>query len=473
MNRIRVRALMLATACALASTAASSCASHGAAPAQAPTPQAQVQTPAQLGAPTYVPEFGTMWTFEAPPLDYWKTRYNFAPGQGWLDHVRLASVRLPGCSSSFVSENGLVMTNHHCARSCISAVSPSDTNYQRTGYVAATLGEEKKCPGMYVDQLESIQDVTARIRAKMSGTEAQQVAARDAEIQAIQSECGATGLNCQVVPFYQGGKYSLYRYRRYNDLRLVLAPEEAISFFGGDPDNFTYPRFDLDLTLLRVYGADGQPFHPKDYLHWSAAGAKEGDLVFVVGNPGSTGRLLTMGQMEYLRDVQYPAQLAGYKRQLAVLNVLSAQSEANRRRFENAIFGIANSQKAVTGYWAGLKDSTIMAKKRAFERDFRARIAADPKLQAEYGGAWDAIATAERELTTIAARQRYYGLGGSTLLQTTNHPGNISDENRPLTFGLFLSDYWSGALDDVRIYNRVISSPTEISALYHERGYAQ
>ncbi len=382
---------------------------------------APTRPPAQrpaLRPAEYVPEFGTMWTFDAPPLDYWRTKYGFTPDKAWLDHVRLLAVRLPGCSSSFVSADGLVMTNHHCARSCITAVSPQDTNYMATGFVSAALADERKCPNMYVDQLQSIQDVTARIQARSAGaTAAAQVAARDAEIAAIEKECATSPeIRCQVVPFYQGGIYSLYRYRRFSDLRLVMAPEEAISFFGGDPDNFTYPRYDLDLTLLRVYEND-QPFHPQDYLHWSANGAKEGDLVFVVGNPGSTGRLLTMAQMEYLRDVQYPAQLAAYRRQLGVLNALSARSEANRRRYENTIFGLANSQKAVTGYWAGLKDSTIMASKRAFERDFRARIDADPKLRAQYGAAWEAIAAAETELKAMAPRMRNYGAPGSTLLQ--------------------------------------------------------
>ena len=294
---------------------------------------AQVTAPAGApaapprAAPGYVPDFGTMWTFDAPPLAYWKTRYDFSPDQAWLDHVRLAQVRLPGCSASFVSADGLVMSNHHCARQCITAASPADTDFMAVGFAAAALSDERKCQGFYVDQLESMQDVTARVQARSVGaTAAQQVAARDAEVRAIENECRqATSLNCQVVTFYQGGRYSLYRYHRYNDVRLVMAPEEAISFYGGDPDNFTYPRFDIDLSLLRVYDADGRPLHPKDYLHWSAAGAQEGELVFVVGNPGSTDRLVTMAQLEYLRDVQLPGQLAGYRRNMAILQALSAR----------------------------------------------------------------------------------------------------------------------------------------------------
>ena len=382
------------------------------------TPQPSVST-ASTAQASYKPEFGTMWTFDAPPTDYWRRTYGFAPDPRWLDKVRLASVRLPNCSASFVSSRGLVMTNHHCARACIESTSPSDSNYMETGFAAKSISEEKKCAGLYVDQLQSIENVTTRVRSAITATTpAEQAAQRTTVTDRIQSECTQqTQLTCQVVTLYHGGMYSLYRYRRFNDIRLVMAPEGEIAFFGGDPDNFTFPRYDLDVTLFRVYENE-RPFNPPDYLRWSRNGAVENELIFIVGNPGSTGRLNTLAQMQFLRDVGYPASLAAYQRNLAIYAELAKRDTSAARRYQNDVFGNANSFKAVTGYRTGLLDSLQMARKSAFEREFRARIAADPRLQAEYGGAWDAIAAAQRELATFNPQLRYQGFGGGSRLLT-------------------------------------------------------
>lgn len=365
----------------------------------------------------FVKEFGTMWTFDAPPLAHWKATYNFSPDAAWLENVRLASVRIPGCSASFVSQRGLVMTNHHCARSCISAVSPADTNFQETGFVANSLAEERACPGMYADQLISTDNVTDRVQAAVTATDAAEAESqRAAIIETLQTECQTDPATvCQVVTFFNGGRYSLYKYHRYSDMKLVFAPEEEISFFGGDPDNFTYPRYDLDVTFLRVY--DGAaPLQPKNYFRWSKAGAAEGDLVFVTGNPGSTGRLLTLSQMHYLRDVQYPAQLGTIARQIAAYKALSENDAEARRKYENNVFSLENAQKAILGYRTGLLDSTIMGRKAAFEADFRRRVNADRALRTKYTGAWDAITAAQKAITDVSARNSWYGSGGSQLL---------------------------------------------------------
>jgi hypothetical protein len=411
--------------------------------------------------PGFVKEFGTMWTFEAPPLDYWKARYGFTPSKEWLDHVRLASIRLPNCSSSFVSSRGLVMTNHHCARECITAVSTPDSNFQALGFVAKTQADERKCPGLYVDQLQAIEDVTGKIQSAVTAkSPATQVAQRNAAISGIEKSCGEE-FTCQVISYYQGGLYSLFKFKRFDDLRLVMAPEEAISFFGGDPDNFTYPRYDLDLSLMRVY-ENNKPYEPKDFLKWSKSGAKEGDLVLVTGNPGSTGRLLTVAQMEFLRDVQYPAQLSSYERNLAVLRELAQQDEATRRAVENDIFSLENSKKAVTGYLSGLQDSTIMAKKRAFERDFRRRIAADPKLKVRYGTSWDAIATSQTQLAALAKQQRWYSFGGSPLLNAAGGIVRIPEQEK-LPDSLRLPQYRGQGIENIKnsILGDVSSQPEQ------------
>jgi hypothetical protein len=380
-------------------------------------------------------ETGTMWTFDVPPREYWAARYDFTPTAEWLDHVRLSAVRQPGCSASFVSAEGLVMTNHHCARSCIEAVTRNGEDLLENGFYAGTRAEERQCPNLWLDQLLSIRDVTDSVTSAVpsGATPTQAADARAAAITDIQNRCGAAGehLNCQVVTMYRGGQFKLYTFRRYTDVRLVFAPDGQAAFFGGDPDNFTYPRYDVDISFYRAY-ENGQPLTPDHHFTWSVRGSAEGDLVFVVGNPGSTGRLNTVAQMEYLRDVQYPATLAVFARQIPILHELANADPQRARTLRNRLFGLENSQKAITGYRAGLVDAGLMAWKRKWEGDFRAKVRADPALEARYGTAWDEIEKINEDLASLDVRRRYHSFNayGSRLLTVagllTRAPGEMA-----------------------------------------------
>jgi len=373
-------------------------------------------------------ETGKMWTFDVPPLEYWARRYNFRPSQEWLDHARLSAARLPGCTASFVSADGLVMTNHHCARGCVDAVTRQGEDFLTNGFYAKTRAEERACPGNYVDQLLDISNVTPQVaNAIPDGTPAQRAAdLRNEAIRGLERTCRGTesDINCQVVAMYAGGQYKLYRFRRYTDVRLVMAVEASTAFFGGDPDNFTYPRYDVDMSFLRVY-VNGQPAHMDHFYRWSANGSRDGDLVFVVGNPGSTGRLNTMAQLEYLRDTQYPASMDQLARQIVVYHQLSDLTPERAAANRNTIFGLENSQKAITGYQSGLLDRQLMDRKRQWESDFRARVNANPDLRTRYGAAWDNVARVRREMAGLDVRRRYYAFGafGSSLL---NSAGTIA-----------------------------------------------
>src|SRR5499427_2125674 len=282
-----------------------------------------------------------MWTFDNPPLKLLKEKYNFTPTKEWLDHLRLASVRFnDGGSGSFVSPTGLVITNHHVALGQLQKVSTSEKDYVKDGFYARTQADELKAPDLELNVLVSMENVTMRVQGavKPGMTNKQGLDARKAEEAKIQKESlDQTGLRSDVVSLYEGGEYWLYRYKKYTDVRIVFAPEQQTAFFGGDPDNFTYPRFDIDFAILRAY-EDGRPVQSKDYLKWNSKGADEGDLVFVSGHPGSTERALTIAQLEVDREVLYPVRLSRYKREIQALRAYAAHGQEQARQSAEEIF---------------------------------------------------------------------------------------------------------------------------------------
>ena len=359
-----------------------------------------------------------MWTFDNPPLKQLQERYGFTPTQAWLDHIRLASVRLnDGGSGSFVSPSGLLLTNHHVALGQLQKVSSAKKDYVADGFYARTAAEELKCPDLEINVLVSMENVTQRVQGSVKSgmTDEAALKARKAEMAKIEKESlESTGLRSDVITLYEGGEYWLYRYKKYTDLRLVFAPERQIAFFGGDPDNFTYPRYDIDFALFRVY-ENGHPLDSKDYLKWNHAGPAEGDLVFVSGNPGSTARLETMAQIETERDYLLPFVIEMLSRRLDTARRYSAQGPEQARQALNYIFSLENSLKAFRGRDQGLADKTLITKKQKEEADFRAQVASHPEWQSAYGGAWDAIAQAEAKQRPVVRTYRLHSLGGYRL----------------------------------------------------------
>jgi hypothetical protein len=372
---------------------------------------------ALLAAPALAEE--GMWTFDNPPLRQLKERYGFEPGREWLDKVRLASVRfMDGGSGSFVSADGLMITNHHVGIGCIQNVSSAEKDYVQDGFSAATRAGEKPCPGYEVNVLASLEDVTGKVLGAvapgMSDKEARD--ARKAATASIENECAAgTKLRCNVVSLYQGGEYQLYRYRKYTDVRLVFAPERSMAFFGGDPDNFTFPRHDVDICLMRAYEG-GQPVRPDSFLRFAPKGVGEGDLVFVSGHPGSTSRLQTVARLEYLRDRALPFRLEMLDRRLRALGAYAARGEEQKRRALDEVFSHENSQKANRGFHAALLDAKAMARKAEEEKALRAKVAADPALAASIGDPWATVAAIQQKVAPRAMEARLVGFGGPRLL---------------------------------------------------------
>ena len=342
-----------------------------------------------------------MWTFDNPPVKLLKARYGFTPTQAWLDHLRLSSVRLnDGGSGSFVSPNGLLLTNHHVARGQLQKNSTAEHDYLRDGFYADTPDKEMKSPDLEVNVLVGMENVTARVQgvAKGIADEAKALKAREAEMAAIEKESKEkTGLRSDIVPLYEGGEYWLYTYNAYTDVRLVFAPEQQAAFYGGDPDNFTYPRYDLDMALFRVYDKDGKPLHTDNYLKWSAKGAAPGELIFIPGHPGSTQRQDTMAELTAERETVEPNMIEYFKRRIAACQAFAAQSPENARLVGSTIFGLQNALKVFEGRAEALADKKILAKKQADEDDFRKKVAANGEWQKEFGGAWDTVAATEKK----------------------------------------------------------------------------
>ena len=358
---------------------------------------------------------GKMWLFEDPPTEYLAETYGFRPDAAWYERARLASLRMPGCSASFVSPHGLVLTNHHCAQRHIIASDRGGEGLLDNGFQATALDEERRVDGLYMDQLVAIDDVTDEMAAPIDAaqTDAEREAAFESAEAAVTGRLlSARGIATpdpdaddfvvQVVALYNGGRYSAYTFRRYRDVRLAMAPERALGFFGGDPDNFTYPRYAADFAFFRIYGDDGQPLDSPQFFPLSEQGVEAGSVVFVIGNPGSTSRGLTVAELEFLRDAGLAGTAAFIRsRERALRAYLATGDDPNPDQLRGQIFGLSNARKAYNGRLRGLGDDYVLARRAAAERDFRA---ASPEAAALI----DQMAAVQAEKRALAPAYRAF-----------------------------------------------------------------
>lgn len=359
-----------------------------------------------------------MWSFDNPPLKQLQSKYDFTPSQDWLDHLRLASVRfMDGGSGSFVSKNGLVVTNHHVAIGQLQKMSTPQQDYVQTGFYAATGEQEIKCPDLELNVLVAMENISERIRnaVKPDMNENDALKARKAEIALAEKEYqDKSGLTCNVVSLYHGGEYWMYQYKKYTDVRLVMAPERQIAYFGGDSDNFTFPRHDLDVAFFRVYEND-KPLVCEHYLRWNSKDFSQNELVFVSGHPGSTRRLSTYAQLKYQRDFFYPMTLDLIQRRIAILRAYAGRGTEQARRALPQIFGLENAKKAYTGEYEGLLDSALIDKCKQNEDAFRKLIGENAQWQEMYAGAWDTVAAVTAKQAAVAKIHFNQNLRGSRL----------------------------------------------------------
>ncbi|MCW8817176.1 MAG: S46 family peptidase, partial [Ignavibacteriaceae bacterium] len=351
-------------------------------------------------------DMGKMWTFENPPLDYFEKIYNFKPSQEWVNKVKKSALKFGGgCSASFISEDGLIMTNHHCIRSILRDLSTEKEDLLKYKFYAETLEDEKKIPNLSVSQLMVIEDVTDEIQSVMNEveTDSEKVLRKDEKIEEIKERFLNLNpdLEYKVVSLYYGGKYSLYGYKKYDDIRLVFAPELMVSKLGGDYDNFTYPRYGLDCAFLRAYEND-KPIKTNYFFNWNIEPIYEDQPVFVVGNPGSTNRLYTIAQLEYLRDYRYGLQTPMRKDMYKVYDELVAETKAEDMKLVATLFNVGNGLKVYKATYEALQDPYFIARKKDFEKKFKQAVQSNPELNKKYGNIWNEIAHNRQEASKYA-----------------------------------------------------------------------
>lgn len=350
-------------------------------------------------------DFGKMWTFDDVPVDRWEKKYKVKPTEEWLEDVRKSALQFQnGCSAAFVSADGLIMTNHHCGRGDLHKVQKEDENLLRDGFYAETLEDERRIPGLYVDQLVLIENVTEEVvdAINSGNNNDEKIKLRDEKISEIEKRYNEkTGLTCKVVTLYNGGKYSLYGYKRYEDVRLVMVPDFQIASTGWDWDNFTYPRYELDFAFYRAYDEDENPVKTENYFAWSEKGAEEGEPIFIIGRPGSTRRQLSVAELEYLRDEYYPHLLKVFNEKYDVYYELFKKYPERESELLNRVMGWGNARKSYGGRLLALRDDYVMKKKKDFEKELRTKVENDSKLEEKYGSVWDGLETASNEMRKI------------------------------------------------------------------------
>jgi len=440
-------------------------------------------------------DMGKMWTFENPPIKYFQEEYNFSPTDEWLERARKSALKFANwCSASFVSEDGLVMTNHHCARENLPTVQKEGENLLRDGFIAKSLEEERRMPGIFVNQLIDIRDITNEVISAMnSGAgDKEKISLKEKRIAEIQKDALNTNpeLIYEVVSLYNGGKYSLYGYKRYNDVRLVFAPDLRTAKMGGDFDNFTYPRYGLDCTFFRVYDDNGKPLKTKYFFKWSPSGPKEDDVVFVIGNPGRTSRLNTVAQILYNRDVQYPMLTDILKDIYQVYYKKVLNNNTEDFVLVSKLYSVGNSLKVYQGTYEGLNDPYLIARKVAFEKDFKNAVSNDPKLKDKFFYIWDEIEKSREQAKLFAKESFAYSLNPfytsdhfsiakellkiaeETKVKSEDRTDIYKDEN----LSKLVSDIVNKKRDadlqnnillaDIKMFNRLLGSDHEVMKLF-------